>query len=309
MGRKTDAIAFVMSFVILLIGAAIYTAIEKPNEIELAEKFIDEEDVFKEVVRDVTVKYNESFDDVWSLLTNYSDAAASATDPDSPNWGTPGAAFFCFTIMTTIGYGTFAPQTDGGKAFLIFYVMLSVPAFLFALASVSSNLVEIGRFFEGKFVKYDPDEEVSEEEQEARDRKSRTIKMIGIPSFMLIMMLFFSIGVNYVFGWSYLDSLYYNVITLTTVGLGDLAPTPEGNPEAMCVFGFYALIGLASLACLIENVQEIVVAAASKAAKNDEKKSRFDDQAWKDRQTKKGWEVSHLQQLHGRADVERATQK
>ena len=43
-------------------------------------------------------------------------------DPDDPlwrNWDLAGSAYFTYTLASTIGYGTFAPKTDGGKAFTI----------------------------------------------------------------------------------------------------------------------------------------------------------------------------------------------
>ena len=34
------------------------------------------------------------------------------------------AIYFCFISLTTIGYGDIAPQTDLGKVFTIFYVLM-----------------------------------------------------------------------------------------------------------------------------------------------------------------------------------------
>ena len=36
------------------------------------------------------------------------------------------AVFFAATIMTTVGYGNFTPQTPGGRLFTAFYAMFSV---------------------------------------------------------------------------------------------------------------------------------------------------------------------------------------
>jgi voltage-gated potassium channel len=43
-------------------------------------------------------------------------------------------------------------------------------------------------------------------------------------------------------GWSWTDSFYFSVCSITTVGYGDLAPTTEG---ARLFTAFYVLVGVA----------------------------------------------------------------
>lgn len=43
------------------------------------------------------------------------------------NFDLPGGIFFCFTLTTTIGYGTFSPQTAGGRLFACIYLLLGIP--------------------------------------------------------------------------------------------------------------------------------------------------------------------------------------
>jgi voltage-gated potassium channel len=58
-------------------------------------------------------------------------------------------------------------------------------------------------------------------------------------SLLLTGTLFYS----YVEGWTYLDSLYFSVITITTVGYGDLHPTTPAS-KIFTMFLIFAGIGL-----------------------------------------------------------------
>ena len=41
-------------------------------------------------------------------------------------WDWLDAIYFSIITLTTIGYGDFSPQTDGGKIFTIFYIIIGI---------------------------------------------------------------------------------------------------------------------------------------------------------------------------------------
>ena len=51
-----------------------------------------------------------------------------------------------------------------------------------------------------------------------------------------------TIAFHYLEGWSWMSSFYYSVVTLTTVGYGDLYPTTD---ISRLIAAFYILIGVA----------------------------------------------------------------
>ena len=138
-------------------------------------------------------------------------------------WSFRSGLRYCFALISTVGYGDFIPQTQAGKIFTLFYMI-------------------IGEFSDLSIIDY-----------------HNVISDIfsGIPTFSLTMVLsamtlrsyhcrntlFYSFGLFCLFGFiilvivpslltSYiyaesktvLDEIYFRFISITTVGFGDIVP-------------------------------------------------------------------------------------
>lgn len=68
-----------------------------------------------------------------------------ATPPDESPWEqSTRCAFFALTVVTTIGYGTFAPVTNGGRIFTVFYAAVGIGAVLICIMQVAVVVPAIG---------------------------------------------------------------------------------------------------------------------------------------------------------------------
>lgn len=76
-----------------------------------------------------------------TLIGNYMDDPTQLVD----FWGltTHTLYLFAFTIVTTIGYGSFAPKTSGGQIFCICYILIAVPLGAVCLGKVAGTLLEL----------------------------------------------------------------------------------------------------------------------------------------------------------------------
>jgi len=72
-------------------------------------------------------------------------------------------------------------------------------------------------------------------------RRKVRVYLGALSSLVILVLLSGTVFYHHLEGWSWLDSLYFCVITLTTIGFGDLYPT---TPLSKLFTIFYVLIGI-----------------------------------------------------------------
>ena len=106
-----------------------------------------------------------------------------------------------------------SPATPGGQAFFIFYVIFGIPLCITMLIGIGERLSRPYKSLDRTrdFTKY--------------HKAEKTVKII---LFTVLYFVIFSIIPAIVImkfeKWTYLESWYYTIVTMTTVGFGDYVP-------------------------------------------------------------------------------------
>ncbi|XP_025406703.1 TWiK family of potassium channels protein 18-like isoform X2 [Sipha flava] len=84
------------------------------------------EDQWKQIARRKLVEFEEQLHDAFE--------AGTTTYSGRSSWSFVNSAIYCFTVVTTIGYGHIAPSTNTGRFITIVYAIFGIPIFLILLA-------------------------------------------------------------------------------------------------------------------------------------------------------------------------------
>ncbi|XP_065819399.1 potassium channel subfamily K member 4 [Labrus bergylta] len=232
----------------LVLGAVVFRALETPREMG---KHMQLQDARLEFLMNFTCVGPEN---LHLLIEEVVDAMGAGVDPNSnttfvSQWDLASAFFFSGTIITTIGFGNISPKTEGGQLFCIFYALVGIPMFGFLLAGVGDHL---GTGLRKAVLKI--------ETLFRKWKVSPTIVRVisAVLSILLGCLLFVAVPIlvfQKVEQWTLLESAYFVVITLTTVGFGDYVAGDSGNEGSdhwyKPLVWFWILLGLAYFASVL----------------------------------------------------------
>ncbi|XP_065143121.1 potassium channel subfamily K member 4 [Paramisgurnus dabryanus] len=243
----------------LVMGALVFNALEAPYE--------ESYHVLLQIARQEFLGNNTcvSPEHLAGLLDTVAAAISVGIDPSSngtfsTSWDLGSAFFFCGTIVTTIGYGNISPKTSWGQFFCIWYTLVGIPLFGFLLAAAGDHL---GTSLRNAIAKI--------EALLWKWKVSPTIVRVitALLSILLGCVLFIFVPTlvfQKVENWSLLESAYFVVITLTTVGFGDYVAAGEPGTDHWYkpLVWFWILFGLAYFVSILSMIGNWILVLTKK---------------------------------------------
>uniref|UniRef100_A0A0N4ZBT8 Ion_trans_2 domain-containing protein n=1 Tax=Parastrongyloides trichosuri TaxID=131310 RepID=A0A0N4ZBT8_PARTI len=180
---------------------------------------------------------------------------------------------FVFTTVATIGYGNIAPVTVKGKIFTIIYSTFGIPLCLLTLGNLGKCIMKcywMVLICLGMMAQKIP----------------RGVAKLPILPLIILFVLTFIYGSYIVFdpnNWDLVNNVYFQMISFSTIGFGDIIPHFDGAAHSIAVFLFlmWGCILTAMVITTISDKLEKVHILGDTIIQNDKYLIQFGDETIK----------------------------
>ncbi|XP_070180445.1 potassium channel subfamily K member 16-like [Littorina saxatilis] len=161
-----------------------------------------------------------------------------------------------------IGYGHTCPVTTQGRVFCIFYVLLGIPLVVTTLAALCTELRSPLTWLQRATpVVYPPNLNVD------KLIKSAVVFGVGTAVMTLIPAIVFAHTED---NWTYLEAVSFCVISLSTIGFGDMIAGAYGGATHTILVSLWLLGGLVFMAMMVSEI----CATYARFASNDQTRAQ-----------------------------------
>ena len=203
-------VAVCLFVVVLVIGGKILSEFEGGDEDRIAKQVQVDKDLIQAMATRClgNAEDRANFTQAYNRLVGWADSKQAAPNIKALNWNFKGGVFFMFTTMTTIGYGSFVPYTDNGRAAVIWFGSIGLVISVVTTAILGANLSKlVDRMMQACKCK------------EGLVWKKSLILAVSTVCWWLI---FGAIYAQNLDDDSYFHGFYYAFVTFTSIGFGDL---------------------------------------------------------------------------------------
>ncbi|WKY14442.1 hypothetical protein Q1695_000187 [Nippostrongylus brasiliensis] len=271
-----------------LLGAILFSELEGPNEqYELEQLKKQRQELFDATVyRLNNVRAMQPMAALnhtrRSLMKFQEKLGVEPVNTEETRWNFWGAVFYCMTVYTTIGYGNIVPVTTPGRVLTILYAFIGIPIAvltLFALGALFARFCKtlwrlmlksttvVSKDLERKMsfmtaaMGFDEAGQVPSEQSSSLDDEDLLSFPISFLVFLTVLWVFVCAWIFTLFeDWSYGTSLYFTLISFTTIGFGDVLPSEY---DFIVLVGFLLLIGLSLVSTVLTLIQQQIEALAT----------------------------------------------
>ncbi|XP_078590973.1 potassium channel, subfamily K, member 16-like [Branchiostoma floridae x Branchiostoma japonicum] len=197
-----------------------------------------------------------SYQELESIVRRAAQAGKEGMDPvtgqqehNTTKWDFQASLGFALTVVTTIGYGHIAPASAIGKAVCVLYALFGIPLTAVLVTNVAHHVGDQIRKAALKVHKDHP----KWSPQRIKRLTGITLLLLGVIFFVLLPTLVIWTVEP---GWTFLETLYYVFISLSTIGFGDYVVGQQAEvtywPGYIILIFTWILCGIEYLATIFE---------------------------------------------------------
>ena len=217
-------------------------------------------------------------------------------------WPVVDSLYFTSVCFSTVGYGDLCPTTVAGRMFTSFFGFTGIAFLGAAVATICTSFVQaeveavkkaetagkrrVLKLFKGMPKEIDNirkeknqskiQQKVKKEQKEAVKWASHVLSKLNFLKSFIPSLAIIHVGgaiMGYINGgWTFLESMYYAIITASTIGLGDFAPVTR-NARIFAIF--YLPLSVGAAGELLSSIATALIQRRQKKAYQEEFKANL----------------------------------